>query len=151
MRFVGSSVGRSQWDTNFKKLSATEVKKKKKPGMYGDGGGLWLQVSSSGAKSWIFRFMLDGKAREMGLGSCNDATLGEARLSATECRKQLLAGHDPIERRDAQRIAQRLDAAKTISFEDCASTYMDAHKSAWRNPKHVDQWRNTLRDYVRGR
>lgn len=132
----------------LQKLSAIEVKKKNTPGMYGDGGGLWLQVSSSGAKSWIFRFMLHGKAREMGLGSCNAATLAEARLSAAECRKHLLAGHDPIERRAAERTAQRLESAKAISFEDCASAYIEANKSGWRNPKHIEQWRNTLRDYA---
>ena len=74
--------------------------------MYHDGGGLYLQVSAGGAKSWIFRFMLDGRAREMGLGPVHAIPLAEARKRAAECRRMRLDGIDPIEARKAQRDAE---------------------------------------------
>jgi hypothetical protein len=64
--------------------------------MYPDGAGLYLQVTSEGAKSWIFRFSLNGKAREMGLGSLSGVSLADARVKAAECRRLRQDGIDPI-------------------------------------------------------
>lgn len=130
------------------RLSARTVETKRKPGLYGDGGGLYLQVGPSGSKAWLFRFMLKGKAREMGLGSVNARTLTEARDEALACRKLLLQGLDPIDARDATRAQGKLDAAKTITFRECAAAYIEAHRAGWKNGKHADQWKNTLNTYA---
>ena len=78
------------------KLSAVEVSKAKGPAVLHDGGGLYLRVSETGAKSWVFRFQLDGKRRDMGLGPYPDISLAEARGRATEHRKQRHDGVDPL-------------------------------------------------------
>lgn len=132
----------------IQKLSALQVDRSKKPGYYADGGGLYLQVTTAGTKSWLFRFMLVGRAREMGLGPLHTISLAEARLKASDCRKQLLEGIDPIEARKAARNVAQLTAAKSISFDKCAEAYILAHRAGWKNAKHADQWKNTLRDYV---
>ena len=97
------------------KLTATKVSKMTKPGRYGDGGGLWLQVSKWGTKAWLFRFMLNGKAREMGLGSVDDFSLKEARERAHKARQLVADGIDPIEVRKAQRAETTTDKAKQVS------------------------------------
>jgi hypothetical protein len=91
---------------------------RKTPGMFGDGGGLWLQISTakdgSVNRSWIFRYAVPDttkptgyRNREMGLGSCSTVGLSEARELARQCRLQRLAGIDPIEQRNAERAARR--------------------------------------------
>ena len=117
-------------------------------GMYHDGGGLYLQVSAAGAKSWIYRFMLDGRAREMGLGPLNVISLAEARKRAAECRKSRLDGIDPIEARRAQRGRRKLEAGRAMTFDKCAAAYIEAHKASWKNGKHAEQWRGSLRNYA---
>src|ERR1700730_3713725 len=130
------------------KLSAVEVKGTGPKGMYPPAGRLYLQVSVGGAKSWIFRFMLDGRARAMGLGPVHAIPLADARKRAAECRRMRFDGVDPIEVRRALREQNKLDAAKSMTFDACAAAYIDAHKAGWRNAKHVDQWSNTLATYV---
>jgi integrase len=140
------------------KLSPAAVKNANKPGMYGDGGGLWLHVGPNAldengkptktGKSWIFRFMLDGKAREMGLGPLHTIGLSEARDLALSCRKKVLEGIDPLDAKHAKRKARKLEAAKAITFKACADKYIAANKAGWRNEKHADQWENTLTTYV---
>src|ERR1700730_1850634 len=117
-------------------------------GMHHDGGGLYLQVSAGGAKSWIFRFMLDGRAREMGWGPVHAIPLSDARKRAADCRRMRFDGIDPIEVRRAEREQKKLDAAKSMTFDACAAAYIDAHKAGWRNAKHIDQWTNTLATYA---
>src|SRR6266478_9484158 len=117
-------------------------------GMYHDGGGLYLQVSAGGARSWIFRFMLDGRAREMGLGPVHAIPLAEARKRAAECRRMRVDGIDPIDARSAHRGWKRLEAAKAMTFDACAAAYIAAHEASWRNAKHREQWRNTLSSYA---
>jgi Arm DNA-binding domain len=79
------------------KLSAVAVKGINQKGMYRDGGGLYLQGSAGGAKSWIFRSMLDGRSREMGLAPVHAIPLADARKRAAECRRMRFDGIDPIE------------------------------------------------------
>src|SRR5687768_1099082 len=102
------------------RLTALGISKTTKPGRYADGLGLWLQVSSFGTKSWIFRFQLNGKARHMGLGPLHTISLAEARQKATECRKMLLEGLDPIEHRRSLRQRTRADSAREVTFKECA-------------------------------
>lgn len=133
---------------NLNKLSALAVTKLSKPGYYGDGGGLWLQVARSGSKSWIFRFKAAGRQREMGLGGLRTVDLVKARTLARECRSLLLDGKDPIEARKAVRLANALQRARSMTFDQCAAAYIDAHRKGWKNAKHADQWKNTLATYA---
>lgn len=130
------------------KLSAISIPRITKQGLHSDGGGLYLRVSSNNGKFWIFRFMLNGKAREMGLGALHSLTLAEARQKAFECRKMLSEGLDPINARYAVQAKTALEAAKSQTFKTCAEAYIDAHRAGWRNPKHIQQWENTLQTYV---
>ena len=130
------------------KLTVLKVARARTSGMIGDGKGLWLRVAPGGSKSWIFRFMIAGRGREMGLGSVDDITLAEARELARECRKLCRQGTDPIEARRAQRAAARLETAQTMTFEECASAYVAAHQTGWKNEKHAKQWPQTLKAFV---
>ena len=132
----------------IQKLKPLTVSRATKPGVYGDGAGLYLQVGPTGGKSWLFRYMLKGKAREMGLGAVHTITLTEARARATECRKLLMAGHDPIEVRKSATVAKLLQEATAMTFKQCAEEYIKTHKAGWKNAKHLTQWENTLRDYA---
>ena len=95
------------------RLSALQVTKITKPGLYGDGGGLTLQVTKTGSKSWLFRFMIAGKPYGMGLGPTHTVSLAEARQKALEARKLLLDGINPLEARKESQIAAALARAKT--------------------------------------
>src|SRR5215469_10882407 len=130
------------------KLSSVDVARSKKRGYYGDGGGLYLLVGPNGAKSWVFRFRKEGKLREMGLGPLHTIGLAEARQKAQDCRRKRLDGIDPIEAKRAALATARLDDAKTMTFRQCAESYIKAHRAGWRNPKHAEQWPSTLATYV---
>lgn len=130
------------------KLTAMQVSKAKEPGRFADGGGLYLQVSASGGKSWIYRFMRDGRAREMGLGPVGAVSLSEARRRAAEARERVAAGLDPIDQRDKDRVRERAAEARMMDFNACCEAYITAKESGWRNAKHVSQWRNTLATYA---
>lgn len=130
------------------RLSPMKVTKTTEPGLYGDGGGLYLQITNAGVKSWLFRYMLHGKARGMGLGPLHTIGLGEARALALNCRRQLLDGIDPIDARNAERTAKRVAAANEMTFEQCATSYIEAHRAGWKNAKHADQWTSTLKTYA---
>jgi integrase len=135
-------------DCRLKRLTALAVKQAARRGYYADGGGLYLQVSASGAKSWVFRFRDAGRLREMGLGPEQTVTLAEARKAATQCREQRLARIDPIAARRAAEARDRLQAAKAMTFRLCAEAYIAAHRGSWKNAKHVAQWFATLATYA---
>jgi integrase len=130
------------------RLSATKIARITKPGRYSDGQGLWLQVAPGGSKSWLFRYMRSGVARQMGLGPLHTVGLAQARELARQARQTLLEGRDPIEARRAGREASQLEAARSVTFKECAERYISAHESSWRNPKHRAQWRATLTTYA---
>ena len=131
------------------KLKALSVARlSKKPGLYNDGAGLCLRVTPPSACSWVLRYMLDGKAREMGLGRYPDISLAEARLIAAEARKLKATGIDPIANREAVRTKGRLEKAKSVTFRYCAEGYIAARKDSWKNAKHADQWAATLETYA---
>ncbi len=133
---------------SLNRLSAVAVREIIQKGMYHDGGGLYLQVTANGARSWIYRYMLNGRSREMGLGAAHSIPLAEARQRAAECRRLRVDGVDPIEARTAEREQKKLGAVKAMTFDACAAAYIEAHESGWRNAKHRDQWRKTLSTYV---
>jgi integrase len=130
------------------KLTALAVERTKRRGYYGDGGGLFLQVSAQGSKSWVFRFKENGRLREMGLGPTHTVTLAEARDKARNCRKLRLERIDPIEARRAEWAKAKLEAAKAMTFRACAERYIAAHKAGWRSPKSLAAWEGTLEAYV---
>jgi integrase len=130
------------------KLSALAVARAKQPGLYHDGSGLYLQVTPSGGKSWLFRFTLNGRSRGMGLGPLEVVPLAEARIQAAACRRLLWENVDPIEARKARRVAAQLDAANAMTFRECAEAYIAAHRDGWRNAKHAGQWVSTLATYA---
>ncbi len=144
--FVGLFVGIRAMARRINRLSSIALPKKG-PGLHPDGGGLYLQVKSGG-RSWVFRFMLDRKARYMGLGPFPAVSLAEARENAEGCRKLLRDGVDPIDARLQRRQAVRLEAAQSLTFEACAKQYIEAHKAGWRNAKHAAQWDSTLETYA---
>ncbi|WON74448.1 tyrosine-type recombinase/integrase [Nitrosospira sp. Is2] len=129
------------------RLSVKEVINKKEAGYYCDGGGLYLQVSDSGSKSWIFRYTLNGRNRHMGLGPFHTVSLADARHAAVLCRQSLLKKIDPIAVRDAEHAQQSLGAARSMTFLECATAYIKTHRSSWKNAKHADQWANTIKTY----
>jgi integrase len=121
----------------------------KKPGHHGDGGGLYLQISRyAGSASWVFRYRMRGRLREAGLGSVDTWSLAEARERARQFRQLRGEDRDPIEERRAGQQKARVEAAKAMTFQACAQAYIKAHAAGWRNPKHAEQWPNTLGTYV---
>lgn len=129
------------------RLSVKGVANKTVPGYYADGGNLNLQVSESGSKSWVFRYTLQGRQREMGIGSLTSVSLGEARKRAASCRLLLEDGVDPIAARNARRAQDALSSANTVSFKVCADSYIASHRPGWKNQKHADQWESTIKAY----
>jgi integrase len=114
-----------------------------KPGRHGDGGGLWLEVSTSGARHWTLRYQINGRARWMGLGSAEVVTLADARERARLARLALLDGIDPLEARRAQRAEQRRAQAATIVFREAAKAVIETRESGW-SAEHARQWRASM-------
>jgi integrase len=137
---MGRAVGR------LKPVELPRVAKRR--GMHCDGGGLYLCVVPPNGCSWVYRFMLAGRARTMGIGPYPEITLAEARALAVEARRVKILGKDPIAERDAARTAQRLEDAKAMTFDQCRDAFIKAHSAGWRNVKHASQWTNTLTSYV---
>jgi integrase len=113
------------------------------PGKHPDGRNLWLQVGPNGSRSWYMRYTLAGRTREMGLGPYPLVGLAEAREKATEQRRLLLDGIDPIAARDAKQPTRAL-----ITFASAAQQYIAGHEKGWKSADHARQWRNSLDRYV---
>lgn len=129
-------------------LTARKVDTIKTPGLFADGGGLYLQVTAAGAKTWIFRYKLADRRRDMGLGSTSTVGLAEAREKAQAAQKLVKDGIDPIEDKKAKAAAKALDAANARTFKECAEAYIEAHRAGWKNPKHAAQWPSSLETYA---
>jgi hypothetical protein len=131
-------------------LSARGVDAEKRPGLHGDGRGLYLRVGPGGtAKSWILRFQLNGKRRDAGLGSVEFVTLAEARDKAYQLRKALrFSGVDPIEEKRAAKRQIEAAAAQRITFAELAEEYVRKFSPSWKSARHAWQWRSTLDTYV---
>ena len=132
------------------RLSARTVATKRAPGFYGDGGGLYLQLAPGGSKTWIFRYRspLTKKPRYMGLGPVHSVSLPAAREKAAAQRSVLLSGLDPIEVRDQETRRREIEAARAVTFSQCATSYIESHRPGWRNEKHGDQWTATIKTYA---
>jgi hypothetical protein len=153
------------------RLTAVRVQQIRKPGFYPDGGGLYLQVTEGAPnpddpdkavtvnKSWLFRFSVPNASkprkrseRWMGLGPIGTVSLVEARAAALKKRQLRLNGIDPIEAKRSEKVAakaaQILEDAKAITFKECASTYIEAHRAAMSDPRSATQWERSLKTYA---
>src|SRR5262245_9250871 len=130
------------------RLTSELIRKTTAPGYYADGAGLYLQVTPGGGKSWVYRYQLHGRPREMGLGPLSAYNLAAARQEAAEARRLKSRGIDPLDTKRAQEAAQQAAAVKLVTFKEEAESYIAAHCASWRNDKHGDQWRNTMKAYV---
>ncbi|WP_375590111.1 integrase arm-type DNA-binding domain-containing protein [Hoeflea alexandrii] len=122
------------------KLTTLKVKNLVSPGRYGDGNGLYLHISSNGGRRWIYRFKMDGREREMGLGGAATTSLAEARDLRDEAQQKVRRGIDPIEERKSE--------VSVPTFGEAAEAYIAAKQDEWSNPKHRQQWRNTITQHA---
>jgi integrase len=129
-------------------LTVRRVARTMKPGRYGDGGGLWLQVVNARNRSWLFRYERDGKERVLGLGPVHTIDLAQARAKARSYRQLLLDGIDPRAHRDAAHAARAAAKAKALIFKEAAATYHAQHEAKWRSRKHAAQFIATLQAYA---
>ncbi len=124
------------------KLTVRQVAAITRPGVHSDGGGLYLRIRPSG-RSWFYIGTFKGKRFELGLGSDLDVSLAKARENAAEVRAMLLDGKDPRHVRETKR---RQNAA---TFGQFALDLIDGIEGGFKNPKHRQQWRNTLTTYAK--
>jgi len=120
----------------------------KVPGYYSDGCNLYLRVSNSLNKSWVFIYKKDGKRTELGLGGYPARSLADARWEADGHNRQILEGLDPLYEKRRHEQMRRVQRAKLMTFADCAKAFIEAQRPGWKNPKHVLQWQTTLAQYV---
>src|SRR4051794_41016762 len=126
------------------RLTALKVARAKVPGMYADGGSLYLRIAPGGSRQWIFRYVQHGRLRDMSIGPAHTLTLAEARERATDARKLRLDGIDPIEHRRARKAAVRAADARTRTFRECCADYLRTNDASWTSARHRAQWRATL-------
>ena len=133
-----------------KELTALEVGRLKAPGTHAVGGvaGLILQITPSGARSWILRVLVGSKRREVGLGAFPDVTLAQAREKARETRQAIAEGRDPVAERAAARSALIAARGVETTFDEAARKFIESKSSEWSNPKHAAQWSATLNTYA---
>ena len=129
-------------------LTVKTVEHEKMPGYHADGGNLYLRVTKTLQKTWAFIYKRECKRTEIGLGSVDDMTLADAREKRDALNKQLKSGIDPL--LEKQRLANESKAQRTkaMTFRQCADAYINAHRAGWKNPKHIQQWQNTLSQYA---
>lgn len=125
-------------------LTALAVKNAKGSGRLADGGGLYLSLSGGG-KRWTFIYRWNGKRREMGLGAASAVTLSVARTLASAARGHLAAGLDPVTARDNERTVAK---PKSSTFGTYAEAYIASVEGGWRNEKHRQQWRSSLKTHA---
>jgi integrase len=126
-----------------KRLTALDVTRLG-DGMHHDGDGLYLQVSGTNQRSWIYRYTLGGRTRHLGLGPAKAIPLKLARSLAAEARQRRAMGVDPIEHRHQQRGAALVAVSRAMTFQQCAQAYVAAHEAGWRSATHREQWNMTL-------
>lgn len=133
-----------------RELGALAVSRLSRPGTHAVGrvAGLALQITSSGARSWVLRVMVGGRRREIGLGAYPGVPLKDAQEKARATRDKISAGIDPVLERKEAASRLRADQVKEITFEDAARRFIKAKSPEWSNLKHAEQWESTLRTYA---
>jgi integrase len=126
------------WGSVLGGLTVLKVKALSEPGMYGDGGGLYLCVGPGNAKSWVLRTTVFGRRREFGLGSASLVTLAEAREEALRLRKIARSGGNPETERQRE----------TLNFEEAAEQVYREREKTWKNQKHRESWIASVRNYA---
>jgi integrase len=129
------------------RLTARKVETTKTPARLADGLGLYLIVEGEFSKNWVFEYQFNGKRRYMGLGSALDVSLADAREKRNEFRKLKANGVDPLVQKRAARAAQILEDAKSVTFKEAATRYMDANRVGW-DEQHAIAWQSTLETYA---
>ena len=130
------------------KLTSLSAKNLTKPGRPGDADGLYLNISASGSKSWVQRMNVDGRRRDIGLGSYPAISLAQARGLAASNGSVVAEGRDPLsEKRDAW-TAVRRPAQVVPTLAEVAASVMELRRPTWSNAKHASQWRATFETYV---
>jgi integrase len=134
-------------------LTVLEVAKLKTPGRYADGGGLYLNVNSTGSKSWLFRYTKGTKPNRkghwMGLGSIETYSLGEARERARWARQLIGGQRDPLTEKRAAQAALTVSQLKAMTFREAALNFLATDKiEGLKNDKARQQWRSTLEQYA---
>ncbi|MES2434883.1 MAG: integrase arm-type DNA-binding domain-containing protein [Pseudomonadota bacterium] len=110
--------------------------------------GLYLQITSNGAKSWILRATIGGKRGDHGLGGYPSVTLAAAREKAREARDKIDRGIDPIAERKAAKAALTASNGRGLTFAEATDRYLAAKLDGFENARHKGQWRATLRTYA---
>lgn len=123
----------------IRRLSESRVANIKEPGLHADGAGLYLSVKKTGAQSWCYIYQWQGKRREKGLGALAAVSLEAARTKAKEARELIDRGLDPLN--------PPPEPAANVTFGDAADALLKALEPSFENPKHRQQWRNTLTTY----
>jgi integrase len=131
------------------KIARTKVPAGRQHMMLADGGNLWLRITATGARYWVFRYRgQDGRSHEMGIGSLATLTISEARARARQHRQELLDRVDPLAARAAVRADRQAKEARRITFEACAALVIAAKESGWHDHRSTRQWTQSLRDYA---
>lgn len=145
---MGSKMGRKRQGSKAE-LTAIDVKRLTTPGLHfvGHVVGLALQVAAAGTRSWVLRYSVGPRRRDMGLGSYPSVTLADACTAAREARELLRRGVDPIEDARAKRSAMIAAAVAGLTFDQAAEKYIAAHEPGWRSSKQSGQWRASLANY----
>ena len=133
----------------IQQLTEAKIRALTNVGLHHDGAGLYLQIRPGGARSWIYRYRLNSRTRDMGLGALTDVSLVKARDKAGAARALVNDGIDPIEHTRAQAIvpaAPKRNSSPT--FEEVAESYMADRLKRLRSEIHRRQWRQTLLDYA---
>ena len=112
------------------------------PGRHGDDAvrGLMLVVQAGGSRSWVLRYQMAGRRRDMGLGPYPEIGLARAREKAMEARRLAKDGRDPL--------AERAAGVPALTFEAAAEALIESKRPGWRNAKHAAQWGSTLAAYA---
>lgn len=132
----------------IEKLTASKIARISKPGKYGDGNGLYLQITKGFVKSWVFRYQIKGVEHYMGLGPLYAVDVKEAREAACKARACLARGGNPLMERAAILLEKKNLEENNKNFDECVVEYIAHHKHEWKSKKHLKQWESSLNTYV---
>ena len=130
------------------KFTDKGIKALTKPGRHPDGDGLYIYIAPAGTKSWVQRIVIDGRRRDIGLGTYSAVSVAKARTMAATKRTAVSEGRDPLAERPEAKEAARNPAASVPTFAEAASRVIELRQPTWSNPKHAAQWQSTLGTYA---